>query len=199
MNMKPFAPDGENPLLQGMYGICRSYIKKLGLPVWIVRFRRDNRNVGLRYFYDHRYPSSEAALEAAKLYRNELLLTYPPVPSRLVRQRLMKNNTSGVAGVTLVRTTTGDYWTAATRLLSGKTLTSRFAVKIHGEDVAKRLAIAERYRQLQQVDYPRLCDPQAMRFFIDAGPVPAVRFIETGGDAVPGSPTEILGQPTDRA
>jgi len=112
-------------------------------------------------------PSTEAALEAAKIYRNELLLIYPPAPSRLVRQRLMKNNTSGVAGVNFVHTASGDYWMAATQLRGGKTLTARFAVKVYGNDGAKQRAIAERQRHLQEVDYPRLCDPQAMHFFID--------------------------------
>ncbi|WP_107130369.1 AP2/ERF family transcription factor [Paracidovorax avenae] len=166
----PDAPAHAQALLQGNYGIIRSQDKRKGTTSWLVRLRRDGRRVGTRYFYHHHYDSPEAALAAARAYRNALLEMYPPLDSREHRRRLSQLNTSGVAGVSRDRGRTG-YWIASTKLPDGVVLLKRFSVKKHGENAAKELAIRERERQLQHVDNVKVRNVEAMRFFQERGSV----------------------------
>lgn len=92
----PDASAHAQALLQGNYGIIRSQDKRKGTTSWLVRLRRDGRRVGARYFYHHHYDSPEAALAAARAYRNALLELYPPLTSREHRQRLSKHKVSRV-------------------------------------------------------------------------------------------------------
>ena len=151
-------------LLEGNYGIIRSQDKRQGTTSWLVRLRRDGRRVGTRYFYHHHYDSPEAALAAARAYRNALLDIYPPLTSREHRQRPGKRNASGVPGVSRDKGGPG-YWIASTKLADGTVLFKRFSVKTHGEEAAKALAILERGLQLQSVDNMRLLNPDASQFF----------------------------------
>ncbi len=151
-------------LLQGNYGIIRSQDKRKGTTSWLVRLRRDGYRVGTRYFYHHHYDSPDAALAAARAYRNALLELYPPLTSREYRQRPGKRNASGVPGVSRDRGRTG-YWIASTKLPDGAVILKRFSVKTHGENGAKELAIRERERQLQHVDNVKVRNADALRFF----------------------------------
>ncbi len=164
------APDAcahAQALLQGNYGIIRSQDKRKGTTSWLVRLRRDGRRVGTRYFYHHHYDSPEAALAAARAYRNALLELYPPLTSREHRQRPGKRNASGVPGVS--RDTGGPgYWIASTKLADGTVLFKRFSVKTHGEDAAKELAVRERERQLQHVEHVKVRNLDALQFFRDS-------------------------------
>lgn len=166
----PDASAHAKELLQGNYGIIRSHDKRKGTTSWLVRLRRDGRRVGTRYFYHHHYDSPEAALTAARAYRNALLELYPPLTSREHRRRLGKRNVSGVAGVSRDRGRTG-YWIASTQLPDGAVLLKRFSVKKHGEQAAKELAIRERERQLQHVDNVKIRNVEALQFFQERGNV----------------------------
>ncbi|UMT82014.1 AP2/ERF family transcription factor [Paracidovorax citrulli] len=168
--LAPDAPAHAQALLQGNYGIICSQDKRKGTTSWLVRLRRDGRRVGTRYFYHHHYDSPEAALAAARAYRNALLEMYPPLDSREHRRRLSQLNTSGVAGVSRDRGRTG-YWIASTKLPDGVVLLKRFSVKKHGENAAKELAIRERERQLQHVDNVKVRNVEAVRFFQERGSV----------------------------
>lgn len=152
-------------LLQSNHAICRGFDKRKKVGSWIVRLRRDGQRIGVRYFYDHHYPTPEAALQAARHYRDALLLLYPPLSSRAFRQRLNKRNTSGVSGVNFDPGRNSGYWMASTRLSDGTLLAKRFSVKLHGQEGAKQLAIAERHRQLQQVDNLKTRDENVARLF----------------------------------
>ncbi|XDF35071.1 AP2/ERF family transcription factor [Paracidovorax avenae] len=155
-------------LLQGNYGIIRSQDKRKGTTSWLVRLRRDGRRVGIRYFYHHHYDSPEAALAAARAYRNAFLEMYPPLTSREHRQRPGKRNASGVPGVS--RDTGGPgYWIASTKLADGTVLFKRFSVKTYGEDAAKELAIRERECQLQHVGHVKIRSLDALQFFRERG------------------------------
>ncbi|MGP3507182.1 AP2/ERF family transcription factor [Paracidovorax citrulli] len=179
--LAPDAPAHAQALLQGNYGIICSQDKRKGTTSWLVRLRRDGRRVGARYFYHHHYDSPEAALAAARAYRNALLEMYPPLDSREHRRRLSQLNTSGVAGVSRDRGRTG-YWIASTKLPDGVVLLKRFSVKKHGENAAKELAIRERERQLQHVDNVKVRNVDAMRFFQERGNVD--HSLETQGACV---------------
>ena len=183
----PDASAHAQALLQGNYGIIRSQDKRKGTTSWLVRLRRDGHRVGTRYFYHHHYDSPEAALAAARAYRNALLELYPPLTSREHRQRLSKRNASGVPGVS--RDTGGPgYWIASTKLADGTVLFKRFSVKTHGEDAAKELAIRERERQLQHVEHVKVRNLDALQFFQERG-ANCVYATELGGtNTIPRAP-----------
>ncbi|MFE8645567.1 AP2/ERF family transcription factor [Sphingomonas sp. NCPPB 2930] len=136
--IKPFSPN---------YGIVRVEHKDQNTWGWAASLRRNGATVGRRYFADMKHGGMENALAAARAYRDFLLEQYPPLVSREFRQRLRKHNTSGVAGVSRLNQGSGA-WVATTQLRGGKVLTKQFSVSRYGEEEAKRLAIAERNRQL---------------------------------------------------
>ncbi|MES2821396.1 MAG: hypothetical protein V4812_20675 [Pseudomonadota bacterium] len=160
-----FAAESELPDL-GLYGIVRDFQRSFGKPCWYVRLTRDRKMIGSKRFYDHHHASSEAALAAAKVYRDALLIEHPPLQSRDLRQRVNKRNTSGVAGVSRIDNEGNPYWSAETRIRGPKTLRKAFLVSKYGETRAKELAIAERQRQLEQVDYAKLFDKDAEAFYV---------------------------------
>jgi len=94
----------------------------------------------------------EAALQQARIWRDDIVRRYPPRSRRAKAQQLICSNTSGVAGVTAKRTPEGRVWlwSAKTVVGPGQTLNKSFSVGRYGED-ARRMAIAERQRQLRQL------------------------------------------------
>ncbi|WP_431127520.1 AP2/ERF family transcription factor [Variovorax paradoxus] len=73
-------------------------------------------------------------------------------PKRLPQESLNTSNTSGYPGVSfrVDKNWNIPYWMAITRV-GGKTMTKSFSIKRYGDAQAKRLAIAERQRQMEQV------------------------------------------------
>lgn len=162
----PDASAHAQALLQGNYGIIRRQDKCQGTTSLLVRLRRDGRRVGTRYFYHHHYNSPEAALAAARAYRDSLLEMYPPLTIREHRQRPGKRNASGMPGVS--RDTGGPgYWIASTKLADGTVLFKRFSAKTHGEDAIKKLAIWELECQLQLEEHVEIRSLGALKFFLE--------------------------------
>ncbi|HEX7893646.1 MAG TPA: AP2/ERF family transcription factor [Terriglobales bacterium] len=73
-------------------------------------------------------------------------------PKRLPQESLNTTNTSGYPGVTfrVDKNWNIPYWMAITRV-GGKTMSRSFSIKRYGDAQAKRLAVAERQRQIEQV------------------------------------------------
>jgi len=104
-------------------------------------------------------PCTVQALAAAVAYRDLMLAHHSQFEHRVwVRTRLRRNNRSGIPGVgryeVLANPKTGRreaFWQAAWVNEQGLSRKRKFAVSRYGEQHAKRLAIAERERQLLRV------------------------------------------------
>ena len=125
---------------------------------WRVTLQRHN-DIAVRTFSDAIYGGKRKALKAAEAYRDELLRRYSPYAHAIwIRTRLRRNNTSGIPGVgryeQVDNRKTGSiriFWLASWVNEQGDSRKRKFAVSYYGERHAKRLAIAERERQLTLV------------------------------------------------
>ena len=125
---------------------------------WRVTLQRHN-DIVAKTFSDSIYGGKRKALKIAVAYRDELLRRHSPYAHAIwVRTRLRKNNTSGIPGVARyeerVNPHTGYtrvFWLASWINERGDSRKRRFMVSHYGERQAKRLAVAERERQLTLV------------------------------------------------
>ena len=125
---------------------------------WRATLQRWN-GITVKTFSDSVHRGKRNALKAALEYRNRLLLRHSPFKHHVwVRTRLRKNNTSGIPGVgryeVVANHKTGRrqvYWLAFWANEHGVRRERKFYVSTYGERQAKRLAIAERTRQLNAV------------------------------------------------
>ena len=125
---------------------------------WRVTLQRHN-DIAVKTFSDSINGGKRKALKAAVAYRDELLCRYSPYAHAIwVRTRLRRNNTSGIPGVgryeQLDNPQTGYvrvFWLASWVNEQGASRKRKFSVSLHGERHAKRLAVAERERQLIRV------------------------------------------------
>jgi hypothetical protein len=125
---------------------------------WRVTLQRHN-DIAVRTFSDSIYGGKRKALKVAVEYREELLRRYSPYAHAIwVRTRLRRNNTSGIPGVgryeERANAKTGytrEFWLASWVNEHGVSRKRRFMVSHYGERHAKRLAVAERERQLNLV------------------------------------------------
>jgi hypothetical protein len=109
---------------------------------------------------NHMTPMWQTALNVNKILRSQFGRKYDRSEARniWVRTRLRKNNTSGIPGVAryevLANPNTGRraaFWLAFWVDEHGASRKRKFYVTLRGERQAKRLAIAERERQLSRV------------------------------------------------
>jgi len=122
---------------------------------WRVTLQRHN-GIVVKMFSDSLHGGKGKALKAAEEYRDELLRRYSPYAHAIwVRTRLRRNNTSGIPGVARYeerakpnRNYTRVFWLASWVNEQGESRKRRFMVSHYGERQAKRLAVAERERQL---------------------------------------------------
>ena len=128
---------------------------------WLVTLQRKGEIV-VKMFSDGVYGGKRKALTATVEYRNILLNQHPSIESIeyqiWVRNRLRRNNTSGIPGVgryeVLANSNTGRgvaFWLACWTDEHGASRKRKFYVSCYGERQVKRLAIAERERQLSKV------------------------------------------------
>ncbi|WP_415845003.1 hypothetical protein ACMYUJ_19775 [Stutzerimonas zhaodongensis] len=135
-----------------MYGI--SLITHYhGTKAWRVTLFRDGRKVVEKEFPHLTHGSEEAALLAAIAHRDEQMLLHPPRCSRDVREKIRTTNSSGHSGVTRYRMGKYWYWVAQTKRRDGRPMTKSFRIDLLGEEQAKALAVAERARQLSEIDH----------------------------------------------
>lgn len=97
--------------------------------------------------------SEEAALLHAQAWRDEIVRTHPPMSRRKRAEIPMSTNTSGVPGVQCILRPDGrpEAWTARTKIGPGQVLRKYFSVTRYGAQ-ARSMAIAERKKQLQQME-----------------------------------------------
>ncbi|MGM3386872.1 hypothetical protein KXR94_04355 [Stutzerimonas stutzeri] len=135
-----------------MYGII-PITHYNGAKAWRVTLFRDGKKVADKEFPHLAYGSETLALREAMAYRDEQMLQHPPRQSRDVRAKIRTTNTSGYAGVTRYRIGKHYYWVAQTKRRDGKPLKKCFRIDRFGEEEARSLAIAERERQLSDIDH----------------------------------------------
>jgi len=125
---------------------------------WRVTLQRCN-DIIAKTFSDSIHGGKRKALKTAVEYRDELLRHYSPFAHAIwVRTRLRRNNTSGIPGVARYEERTNrntgrtrEFWLAFWVNEYGASRKRKFTVSRYGERHAKRLAIAERERQLHLV------------------------------------------------
>lgn len=135
-----------------MYGIS-PITHYNGAKAWRVTLFRDGKKVVDKEFPHLTYGGEALALREAIAHRDEQMLLHPPRRSRDVRGKIRTTNTSGHAGVTRYRMGKYYYWVAQTKRRDGKPLKKSFRIDQFGEEEAKALAIAERNRQLSEIDH----------------------------------------------
>jgi hypothetical protein len=125
---------------------------------WRTTLQRWN-GITVKTFSDSVHHGKRNALKAALAYRNRLLLQHSSFKHHVwVRTRLRKSNTSGIPGVgrydVVANSKTGRrqvFWLAFWVDERGVRRQCKFFISSYGERRAKRLAIAERRRQLNRV------------------------------------------------
>lgn len=125
---------------------------------WRVTLQRHN-DIVVKTFSDSIHGGKRKALKATVEYRDELLRRHSPYAHAIwVRTRLRRNNTSGIPGVGRYEECTNpntgntrEFWLASWVNEHGASRKRKFTVSCYGERQAKRLAVAERERQLNRV------------------------------------------------
>lgn len=95
----------------------------------------------------------ETALLRAQVWRDETVRKHPPMSRRKRAEIPMSTNTSGIPGVQCILGPDchPQAWTARTKIGPGQVLRKYFSVTRYG-DRARSMAIAERKKQLQQME-----------------------------------------------
>jgi AP2 domain len=124
-----------------------------GFRVSIVRHGRSHR----KSFADGAYGDATAALEAAKIWRDQIFFALPAISKAQAVTRIPAANTSGVAGVYLRREhVDGRYsasWVASAPKQAGKrSRTKGFSIAKYGEKQAFALAVDARRAFVAELD-----------------------------------------------
>ncbi len=115
----------------------------------------------MKNFPDKKFKGKRKALQAAKLFRDDLLIKHPPISRKQNCAIVRANNRSGIPGVytysksyelrdgTLKST---RYWGANWPDDEGGSHSVSFSVKQYGEEQAKQLAIRARKKGLRGLE-----------------------------------------------
>jgi hypothetical protein len=147
-------PEPDKPE-NSLHHIQRLNYKNRSVHSWQVKAER-NLICKSKNFCDKKYGGREEALKAAIRYRDELLAQIDHFSyQKWIRSIVHTNNTSGIPGVVRLdrmnKNTRYVCWGAKWVDEFGKRHHRWFSVSRYGEHEAKRLAIAERKRQLERV------------------------------------------------
>ena len=125
---------------------------------WTVHLMRRK----IRYykdFSDSAYGGREAALEAARRYRDELFETVKPTSRRERHSVLMKSNTSGVPGVMILKRKGVPHSWRAQVSLYGKAQVRDFSITKYGDEHAFALAVKARAAMVDDLEGNFLNNP----------------------------------------
>jgi AP2 domain len=122
---------------------------------WLVTVQRRGR-IYHRHFADLVYGGKQKARDAAKLYRDSLVVNLRPLTRPEVCQIKKKNNRSGISGVTridIMDTSRGrryhrQYWLAQWPIGNGRAKTKKFSITRYGEHGARERAVRARHEAL---------------------------------------------------
>ena len=125
---------------------------------WLVTVQRRGR-IYHQHFADLLYGGKRKALDAAKLYRDSLVVNLRPLTRLEVCQIKKKNNRSGVSGVTRIdaieqsrgRSHRRQYWLAQWPIGGGRANMKKFSVQRYGERGAFQQALRARQQALKRL------------------------------------------------
>ena len=120
---------------------------------WVVMLIRYTKR-WTRSFAFSMYGGRESALLAAQGWRDQVIREHPSILRRDKATKVYRNNKSGIPGVVCLYRKDGsiERWLAKTHLVrEGRILQKSFSIARYGER-AKELAIAERQKQLAQMN-----------------------------------------------
>jgi len=144
---------------QAMYGISRIDDLVHRTHAWRVSLCRQGKRF-VKNFPDKRNGGKARALQLAKIYRDELLLKYPPLSRKEFSNKKRRNNKTGITGVYTYakrfQLSNGSYretwyWEAHWPTERGESERESFSVKQYGEAVARQMAIRARERGLRSL------------------------------------------------
>jgi len=140
--------------ITGMYGIRRD------LSGWKVNIKRREVNYFKRFAFSI-YGGEASALLRAQAWRDDIVRMHPPLARAAAANQMRRNNTSGIPGVHRHVGSEGQVtgWTARTYLGPGQIVQKYFRVGRYGAAQAKTLAMAERQKQLAQMQGHRRVHP----------------------------------------
>jgi hypothetical protein len=192
------APKHEVPTAQwtfhaaAMYGIHRSAKDKN----WAVILKR-GRVVYSKAFSFGIHGGEEAALLLAQAWRDEVVKKYPPASRRKLAEKLRSDSKTGIPGVLCRLDARGEpiAWRAMTQLFPGQKVAKQFSVSRYGAAEAKRLAIAERQKQLRQMTGLQRVHPSevTVRIAPPREPVPLPRRIDLAEIVRTPNPSGVVG------
>jgi hypothetical protein len=130
---------------------------------WEVRMLRRGKRIA-RFFADASWGGNRLALRAAKVYRDEIELTLPPLSVRERAQNPSKRNRSGIVGLRLERRVEQrdgyeyryTFWIAQWTDGKGRRRTRAFSVDRHGAREAYRRALHARRQGLRRASRQQL-------------------------------------------
>ena len=149
-------------IIQDKYGISRIDDDMHHTHAWRVSLRRHGRR-HVKNFPGKKYGDQTQALAAATSFRDQFLLTHPPITRREVCSVKRSNNTSGIAGVCTYakRYKRRDnsikenwYWEASWPDEGGEGVKAIFSVNTYGEAIARQMAIRARQQGLESLQGP---------------------------------------------
>ena len=141
------------------YGISRIDDDVQNAHGWRVSLRRHGK-MHVKNFPDKKHTGKHKALQQAKLFRDEILIQYPPMTRQHFCSIIRSNNKSGISGVYtysksyVLRDGTireSWYWEANWPNKQHESVSVRYSVKQYGEKRAKRMAIQAREQGLNDV------------------------------------------------
>ena len=154
--------DQSKGITSNRYGITRIDDDLYRAHAWRVSLRRHGRS-HIRNFPDKKYGSQLQALGSAIVFRDQLLLTHPPISRKEVCSVLRSNNISGMTGVCTYakRYRRRDdtikenwYWEASWPNEHGESVKAIFSVNTYGDTVARKMAIRARQDGLEILQGP---------------------------------------------
>jgi len=142
-----------------MYGISRIDDDVYRTHAWRVSLRRHGKAL-VRNFADKKCGGKRKALQMAKLYRDQLLASHPPMSRKEFAEIRRRNNNTGITGVYKYakkyllkdgRERATWYWEANWPTVRGESANANFSINEYGEAVAKQLAIRAREEGLKKL------------------------------------------------